>query len=310
MLHPYTARPSDVRECLSLMSSDNSSLFFVGDSIARRLFLATKVALGDALEADFEKTDETLRDTRLRLWSHGDLSHTTSDGLTIAFRWDPFLNATSYQDRRVFPIVSAGFWHLQHFGEDPPTAFDAFQKAVNALLDQWNNTLANGYEGSNPLLLRLVSPVVHAKLSPDRQENLNEQALKDYNQFIREFAASYSQKHYPVSPSSLPLVSEALHAVFTNHPDLAPKTEDGLHYDFSVTSKELNVLLNGICNKKLFSQPKYKGKVTACCHSGPKLKTKNYSFLGFLILYAAFCLLWRYLNSGIYVLSCAHTMSR
>lgn len=278
------------------MNYNNASLFFVGDSIARRLFLATKVALGDAQEADFEKMDGVLRDSQ-----DEDISHTTLDGVTIAFRWDPFLNTTSYRDRRVFPVVSAGFWHSQHFGEDPATAFGHFQQSVHALLNHWDRSFSDS-DATNPFLLRLVSPVVHAKLSPNRQETFREKNLEEYNRFIRDFSALHSLESHSSSSTSLPLASEALHAVFMNHPDLAPRTEDGFQYDYSVTSTELNVLLNGICNEKLFNGLNSKRKVTACCHSGPKLKSKNYFFMGSLILYAVSCLIWRSLDCSKYML--------
>lgn len=283
MLRRYSpSSPSEARACLA-----NRSLVFIGDSMARRLFFALRVALGESSEDDFAKMNR-FRDGR----------HDIKDpatGLSVSFLWDPFLNETDWGSlkRHSLPIVSAGLWHLRHFDE---AAQAAFERSVRSLLDGW---WSRSPQASSPILIRLLSPVVWDKLSPERQKTLLPASLQKLNRFLRALSVPVLNAVFP------PLVSEALHTVYASLPNPSAKTEDGLHYDYAVVSAEISIFLNGFCNggHLLSSNQTSFKKMTACCHPGPVLSPKNHIFIIVLTLFALFCLGWRGLHQG--TTSCA-----
>jgi hypothetical protein len=82
-----------------------------------------------------------------------------------------------------------------------------------------------------------------------------------------------------------PLVPESMNAVYEEL--VHESTIDGLHYMESMVSKELNIYLNGVCNKIIHSGSY--GKTTCCTREiGPK--------------YTSLFLLWGLLTFGVILL--------
>jgi hypothetical protein len=159
---------------------------------------------------------------------------------------------------------------------------DAFPRFKAAVDDLYYDATSSGADWT---LLRFLSPVIPSMLNKERRQTLTPPSIDALNRYLS------SLQDKPPSPSqNRVLIPQSLHNVYTQ---AEAYSIDGLHYDLEIVQQELNILLNMLCNEKLFDSAK---GTTTCCVSGPRPTLKNYIFVLLLLLFGLLSFLVNFLG--------------
>ncbi|KAH6681838.1 10 TM acyl transferase domain found in Cas1p-domain-containing protein [Halenospora varia] len=255
IMHEY--KKKDIETCLR-----DSRMVFIGDSTTRQVFWAVVKKL-DRDRA--EQAIERMLDSKEK---HNDIDF-ESDGVTVQFRWDPWLNSTALErelkkfrthpNRAVdeaasgneAPETSAasillgtpGLWYARHGQEN---FFKDFRNAIDAVIPFMDHgpednevfplrPISRGKESPNLLLLAPVQVPDYEFLSPAREETIIPEKIDQMNDYLQQASAnSFADVIWSYS-----LMTWERHSTYE---------ESGLHVVENVAHRKADVLLNLRCN--------------------------------------------------------------
>lgn len=222
---------------------------------------------------------------------HVDYELTTSQGITLSFFWDPFLNsshALSYTQRSTSPtfadsirpdilVLGSGLWYLRY--ADTSGGLPAWEAMMERLLE----ALASIPGKAADLVVVLpVEEVVPSKLSLERAATMHSSDIdamnSDLAHRIRPPSSADPFAFFTPPQGPLPLT---LPLVFNQMLDDS-QTEDGLHFSASVVKAQANVLLNLRCNDALPKTPPFE---TTCCRRYPWPSFTHFIVLSALLIW-------------------------
>ena len=276
MSHTYTSK--DLPSCLA-----SRPIVFIGDSVTRLLFFNFAHIVDPTLPTGPTEDSDKHADQALR----------ATDGTSLAFFWDPYLNGSRivslaglspslYADEPpVLLVIGSGLWYLHLSPESGGVS--GWSAQVDAVLDGLRQ---QGLHGPDEIAVLPVEQVVRGKLSPDRAQTMDTADIASMNEHL---AARVSGLNAPIY---LPLV-------FNEMLD-ASQTEDGLHFSANVVQAQANILLNHRCNKALPQKFPYDA---TCCRSYPRPSWAHVFVLGGTLLSAPLVLgISKILSKHVFVL--------
>lgn len=239
----------------------NQTLVFIGDSRARNLFMAARIFFGLSNLTDYSvKNDKSFM--------------VNVSGIPLmTYISDPYLNSSIPVDPNARIIISSGLWHLKNIVP--------FELAYNQFAQNIDKAISM-YKNATSLMIKLIAPVIEEDLDVNRKDKLKNSDIKRLNRYLRDVS---------VVKSKFPLVPESLNAMY----ELTQKaSSDGLHYPYSLVSKELNIYLNAICNEIIYLDNKGE---TTCCTKAANPKFSSLALICCMILTGCFLLVY-YRRSG------------
>lgn len=224
LIKRYSAK--DAEKCLR-----NQTLVFMGDSRARNLFLAARILFGLS-----NLTDYSLK------FHNSEYDVFNMSGIPdMTYIFDPYINSSAPVNQSSRIIVSSGLWYLKNI--------DPFELAYNQFVGNIDNAIST-YKNATSLTIKLIAPVIEEDLDASRRDKLKNSEIMQLNRYLRDIS--------PIT-SKFPLVPESMNAMY----ELTQKaSSDGVHYPYSLVSEELNVYLNAICNRIIYTGNKV---ATTCC---------------------------------------------
>lgn len=259
MLHEYNAR--EIEKCL-----DCKTLLFIGDSTIRQLFWAT------ALKANRTQAEHA----RLYAGKHGHLHFEVGCG-RLEFVWDPYLNTTRLHEEltahnvaqytrnsssnsstlNAAIIAGGGLWHARHLGKE---YFVQFKQNMDQILaftqNPWNlGSATTEREKDNLLLFTPVQPPDFAKLPDPQNLTMAPDRISSMNEYLFQLGDNLDVLWSYQAMSRLG--QEAAHE------------EDGVHLQPNLVTRQVDILLNLLCNRTPGLQ-KYPFDKT-CCAGGPSI---------------------------------------
>ena len=256
-MHNYGSQ--DTKTCL-----EHHKLIFVGDSSVRSLYWATRRKLNPRLAHEESTT----------AGRHADLSYSDSDGVDVAFYWDPYLNTSrlyhevqrSTNGQAVSPtgpswtiIIGGGLWHARHLAD---SAVPRLQGSLDRIA-RWSNVtdiaLAQRPDNASPLLLLPIQPLQYEALDKARAETMTPSRIESLNDILKHFAGD----------SNIP-VAWAFARMTEGHPTAFDPS--GLHVTEAVVDKMVDLILNRACNNAVMGKRKYP-RDTTCCFTYPEANT-------------------------------------
>jgi len=240
-LHQYD--DNTVSKCLA-----DQTLYFVGDSTIRQLFWATAYKLGGE-EARKESKDSP---------KHADLLY-HRDGASLQYRWDPFLNKTDTLellqdlDHHAHPqslnghkdsshtdnagiLLGSGLWHARYNGLDFATEYQNVIATLTSKIPDYNETRT----AAKAAVIAIPPPVLnHDWLNPERAATLTATRMA---QILQALDAAEQISSMKVAWSARAMTENNSAALMSN----------GLHVTTDLAAHQAEVLLNRLCNNKLF----------------------------------------------------------
>ncbi|KAJ3056828.1 hypothetical protein HK097_003711 [Rhizophlyctis rosea] len=177
-------------------------------------------------------------------------------------------------------MLSAGFWFMKDTPQPHKNGVERFSSSLSSLL----NTLTTTSPPDTPIIIRPVNPLVPSLLSPDRQKVMTNSRVLAYNRHLRQTTPSNVRL-----PEYIYRVNEA--------GALNGRTEDGFHYDEKVVGSEVEMLLNDLCNERMFGGPLSMSKTTCCVKDGAP-GWKQVFVLGLGWVFGCLVWAWRALKMG------------
>jgi hypothetical protein len=250
MMHEY--KKDDIEACLH-----GRRLVFIGDSTTRQIFWAV------AKKMDQERAEGEMTELLDHAQKGKDLEF-TSDGVTVQFVWDPWLNSTGLerelQTFRADPPVpdegevdesaalillgAPGLWYARHGQEN---FFRDFRTSIDSVIPYMDHAGSeNGKlpssrhfrsrnQSPNFLLLAPVQVPWYEALSPSREETITPEKIDLMNDYLQQVSA-YSGADVIWSYSLMTFAGRAQYE------------ESGLHVVDNVAHRKADVLLNLRCN--------------------------------------------------------------
>ena len=248
-MHEY--KKDDIQKCFR-----KRRLVFIGDSTTRQVFWAV------AKKMDQEKAEEGITEMLDMNEKHKDLEF-TSDGVTVLFIWDPFLNSTGL-DRELksfrpdpelveeeadegaglILLGAPGLWYARHGEEN-------FHKDFKESIDNVIPYMDHAKEGTamlpvsrpfpsrkyspNFILLAPVQVPWYQALSPSREETITPEKIDEMNDYLQQVSA-HSSADVVWSYSLMTFEGRAAYE------------ESGLHVVDNIAHRKADVLLNLRCN--------------------------------------------------------------
>jgi hypothetical protein len=255
-------------------------LVFLGDSTARALFWAFARLLGmPGREADQPR--------------HANIALRREVGqlnVSLDFYWDPTLATMpanpAFLAHKGNPlhllVIGAGSWPLRSHSTQDAQLFAHSLSSLLRKLRPWEAAEFNATTATRepPLpitFVRFVGPVVAEKLSPERR-TLGVPDLQDlYNRILLD----RSTANFDAAHQDQRRLLTSTHRML----QLAPPetTQDGLHYAGHVVGQEVNLMLNSMCNQRLFASPASTDQAT-CCVTKETLLPPVRTLLFFVVL--------------------------
>ncbi|TIB84325.1 Cas1p-domain-containing protein [Wallemia mellicola] len=224
--------PGMVSNCIT-----NQTVVFVGDSTSRQIYNEIVHSLG------FIDPHEELK--------HADKNSIDEDrGLSIHFKWDPYLNATDFSllDNDTFLVLGTGLWYLRY-----------------ANIQSWSQTMDKLFDmelPENTLLMPVLHPEMD-KLSAERAETITDEDVDAMNNDL--------QVRWTTSPSNNTInIPFSINEIMSASPN---ETTDGLHYSRKVIQQTTQLLYNYWCNDIVPSN-----NVT-CCRPYPTPRPLQLAFI-------------------------------
>ena len=248
-MHEY--KKKDIQECLQ-----KRRLVFIGDSTTRQIFWAV------AKKMDHERAQEEITEMLDMDEKHKDLEF-TSEGVSVQFIWDPYLNSTGLdrelekfkadpeigsskadESAGLILLGAPGLWYARHGQEN-------FQKHFRESIDHVIPYMDHAQEGNamlpvsrpfpyrkyspNFLLLAPVQVPWYQGLSPSREETITPEKIDLMNDYLQQVSA-HSSADVVWSYSLMTWEGRAEYE------------ESGLHVIDNVAHRKADVLLNLRCN--------------------------------------------------------------
>lgn len=219
----FQLEPSRIQACFR-------DTYLVGDSSARELFIELESRLG--LPGVHEGAP-----------THANLSLTLTDGQTVDFIWDPYLNSTRLADLRntksaphagvkqwhspTTVVVGAGLWHARYLDS-------TYSKELDANARRLMNS-RDGLRGSEaePIFLPIIPPYF-PRLSEERSATLTPERIDTLNGMLYNMSQQYGAEMLLAPlPATLryPLAYQ----------------EDGLHHTSLISTMQLEILTARMC---------------------------------------------------------------
>ncbi|KAI9732837.1 MAG: hypothetical protein M1834_003775 [Cirrosporium novae-zelandiae] len=256
MMHQYGS--ADTIECLK---SRNYTL--IGDSSVRRVFWAT------AKKIDSFKAAKNLS----TLGKHQDAVF-ESQGVTLRFIWDPFLNSSalneklriyrSRQDSRDFSalmtnrsgqliLIGGGLWHARYLQSGFMTHFTDSMNRIVAKASQTCRTNDALTLSDDLLFFSPVEVPNFKRLSPYRSATISPSKIETMNNYLLDFSKSCQS----MVPWSFSAMTRSEGKAFGS---------DGLHIIENIANRRADVLLNLRCNAEASRSPPYPADRTCCSY--------------------------------------------
>lgn len=255
MMHTYKA--PEISSCLS-----HSKIIYVGDSIARQQFFAALQLIRPNVDTSGE--------------AHVNRKYVFSEeGLTMEFWWDPYLNETTTQailkgeSPNIKPsllVVGSGAWQMHYLGRD---YFDQWKTGIDMIFE----AVETNSQVADALLLGPVEVPDYNVLSANRTATMTIEKIERMNNYLQEKQNGLNGN--TMTPFVIPFVWNQISSTTTN------VTEDGLHFNPSVTKLQAQIALNYRCNDQL---DKKFPMGTTCCFTYPTPRWyQNVFFFLFLV---------------------------
>lgn len=256
MMHTY--KTEEISTCLG-----HSRILYVGDSIARQQFFAALKLVRPNVDTSGE--------------AHENRKFVFSDeNLTMEFWWDPYLNASTTQDilkgnspmiRPSLLVVGSGAWQMHYLGKD---YFEEWKKGIDTVFD----SVQASAEVADALLLGPVEIPDYDRLSENRTRTMTVEKIEKMNEYLRQKESQVSDA--TKTPFGIPFVWNEISSLATN------VTEDGLHFNPTITTLQAQIALNYRCNDQL---NKKFPMGTTCCYTYP---TPRWYQMVFFLLFLVF----------------------
>jgi hypothetical protein len=254
-MHEY--KKKDIQECFR-----GRRLVFIGDSTTRQVFWAI------AKKMDHDRAEEEITEMLDMDEKHKDLEF-TSEGVSVKFIWDPYLNSTGLEHElkkfRPDPelvskeadesaglilLGAPGLWYARHGQENFHKEFrDSIDRVIpymdhaeedNAMLPVSRPFPSRKYS-PNFLLLAPVQVPWYQALSPSREETITPEKIDLMNDYLQQVSA-HSSADVVWSYSLMTWEGKAEYE------------ESGLHVVDNVAHRKADVLLNLCCNADAVSR--------------------------------------------------------
>ncbi|KAJ2448851.1 hypothetical protein EV183_005221 [Coemansia sp. RSA 2336] len=244
----------DVTRCLQAPLNPESSgnyALFIGDSAVRNKFYAWARLVDSDLANQSEDDGKVHADITVR-WPG-------ESGVAAMFVWDPYLRSDltkqvldgEYNETLTMPrlvVLGTGSWYLRNPKESGGTV--GWRRAIDNVVQKISISHRSGARPiAQHVYLNPVTHVVPDKLSPERFDTLDPQAIRWMNAYMQA--------------ADLP-VFYTWNEMTRTRPG---ETQDGLHYSRPLESAAINVLLNRICNRDTI--PRHPPIRTTCCFEYP-----------------------------------------
>ncbi|KAI9253317.1 10 TM acyl transferase domain found in Cas1p-domain-containing protein [Helicostylum pulchrum] len=235
MMHTY--QPDQITSCLG-----HSRILYIGDSIARQQFLSTVSLMKPKISLHGEP--------------HVDRKYVL-DGIQFEFWWDPYLNNTATvqllngQSPSVKPsllVIESGAWHMHYLGQD---YFAQWKEGMDRVF------MATDKDVADALVLGPVELPSYDKLSKARTDTMTLEKIEKMNLYLKQKQQDGAIND-PKTPIAVAFVWNQVSALASN------MTEDGLHFNSTVTAIQTQIGLNYRCNDQL---DKKFPMDTTCCYS-------------------------------------------
>lgn len=285
MMHNY--KKHDIQQCF-----DGHKLVFIGDSTTRQIFWAV------AGKMDQKKAEGQMIEMLDLSEKHKDLEF-TSDGVTVQFIWDPWLNSTGLERElknfRAEPsqekkneddsaalilLGSPGIWYARHGQEN---FFKDFRDTIDNVIPYMDHGTKQSAampksrpfparkQTPNFLLLAPVQVPRYQSLSPSREQTITPEKIDQMNNYLQQ-ASAFSSADVVWSYSLMTFAGRAEYE------------ESGLHVVEEVANRKADVLLNLRCNADSASKG-YPFNRTCCSnYKQPGLVQWSLVFTGMLAL--------------------------
>ncbi|KAL3424777.1 Cas1p-like protein [Phlyctema vagabunda] len=248
MMHEY--RKDDIKKCFQ-----KRRLVFVGDSTTRQIYWAT------AQKMDFQKAQHEMESLLDSDEKHVDLKF-ESDGVTVEFIWDPWMNSTGldHELKHFRPYATAaevakgedesaglillgapGLWYARHGQEN---YFRDFKETVDRVIPYMDHNRADspterqfpaGDVSPNFLLLAPIQVPWYPSLSPSREATMTPEKIDLMNDYLQQVSAH----------SNADIVWSYSLMTWSGRGEYE---ESGLHVVENVAHRKADVLLNLRCN--------------------------------------------------------------
>ncbi|KAH8815738.1 10 TM acyl transferase domain found in Cas1p-domain-containing protein [Xylogone sp. PMI_703] len=298
-MHEYER--DDIKNCFQ-----KRRIVFIGDSTTRQIYWAVARKL-DSRRAE----KEFMATLDLEPVQQQKALEFVSDGVTVRFIWDPWLNSTrldyelrefrpdplkspieedEYEDSAGVILLGApGLWNARHGGKNYMKNFKEAIDHVVPYMDHPREPEQDGFSTStrftsrltppNLLLLAPVQDPLYTALTPSREATITPEKIDQMNDFLQQASAN-SQADVVWSYSLMTWASRAAYE------------ESGLHVISSVARQRADVLLNLRCNVATAATG-YAFDGTCCTHYSPVDGTQSFLILMGLIVLPGLALLHR-----------------
>lgn len=246
----YEYKKKDIQECFQ-----KRRLVFIGDSTTRQIFWSV------AKKMDQHKADDRITELLDLDEKHKDLEF-TSDGVTVQFIWDPWLNSTGLdlelekfraepsmekekdESAGLILLGSPGLWYARHGQENFFKDFrDSIDRVIPYMDHATGETAAKSKsrpfpsrnQSPNFLLLAPIQVPRYQSLSPSREETITPEKIDQMNDYLQQVSA-HSKADVVWSYSLMTWVGRGQYE------------ESGLHVIDNVAHRKADVLLNLRCN--------------------------------------------------------------
>jgi hypothetical protein len=248
----YEYKKKDIQECFK-----ERRLVFVGDSTTRQIFWSV------AKRMDQDRADEEITEMLDLDEKHKDLKF-TSNGVTVQFIWDPWLNSTGLEyelkqfkaepslekekevdeSAGLILLGAPGLWYARHGQEN---YFKDFRDSIDRIIPYMDHTTQEVTAKSNSrpfparkqspnfLLLAPVQVPRYQSLSPSREETITPEKIDQMNDYLQQVSA-HSKADVVWSYSLMTWAGRGEYE------------ESGLHVVDNVAHRKADVLLNLRCN--------------------------------------------------------------
>lgn len=256
------------------------TVVFSGDSIIGGIYFAAVRLLDPEYDVRKLSAQGTHRDFNV-----------TIGGVELHFTWDRFLNTTrtidllerrdsTQQDGRkpAMVIMGTGLHELRNFGHD---ASEKYIEAIDRIVEATGPNSRNRPQIADEFILIPVQHTYAPKLKPGRLETLTNPRIDNLNDELRKRLPPYASA--TISDLSVLYATNEMVAP----PSAINHTKDGLHYDESVTSTVINMMLNLRCNDVM---PKKFPFDKTCCMQYSSANWMQAILLVFSLLWAPLAL--------------------
>ena len=227
---------------------ERQKIVFVGDSTARQLFFSLTAILsrGNAIDRDAQQQIAKNIGANTSQW-HSDMSIPVSNGPSLDFLWDPYLDSSAWlfdqgQDWPDAVIIGAGSWHARYLEENHE---QHFAKDITLFTDK---VLAATQWSDPPIDVLLIAlPIIEpdaAHLSPERAKWMTSDRMSKLQSVLESHKAC----------GRLELLQAAGHMVTeceTAYDDI------GIHVNTAIAAAELDIILNRVCNSAPLEPPSH-----------------------------------------------------